>query len=101
MLTPTESSISDGQPSVSLIPNIPSTGLAPPAKEPREHYDSPNCDCLSHAKATALLLAAKELLQVIDEASIRKAALACGAELYERAAALLDAIASAETEWRP
>jgi hypothetical protein len=74
--------------------------LAPIEPEPREHYDSPFCDCLPRHEANRLLLAAKGLLQVIDQAPIRKAALACGAEIYEKGAELIDAITAAEKAFK-
>lgn len=78
-------------------------GLTPPG-HPRSFGSctggvSPSafCECLPANTANRLVLAAKELLQVIDQAPIRMAAVACGAELYEKAAVLIDAVAAAET----
>lgn len=76
-------------------------GLAPPVGEPNgrgcmANYHSPFCECPPANVANRLILAAKELLQAVNCEPIRAAALANQIPLYERSAALIDAIDATE-----
>ena len=82
------------------------TGIAPPVSEPNERgcpaeYHSPFCECLPANKANRLILAAKELLQVLDQGAIRTCAVQHRVPLYERAADLIDAIGAVEKNGEP